>query len=112
MKDKKKQAILAYIVMQTVFLWVFINFPLHPFPGKVYVNEGDVISEYNAYISLGQYLYPKELKKTENIDRIEFKPLGWILLVLIVFLTPILLAFRWSIRKVEKRTSDETELNS
>ena len=108
MKDRKKQAILVYIAAQILFLWIFINFPLQPFPGKVMVQEASGISEYDADISFGQYLFPEQIDSDEHIVSISFKPLGWILLVLIVFVTPFLLAFRWAVTKKEK-SDDGTE---
>lgn len=109
LKDKKKLGILIYLIMQTLFLWVFIEFPLQPFPGEASILQGGKVEIYDVDMSLGNYLYPDYSFPVGEVVDINFKPTGWLLLILIVFLTPVLIAFRWSVGVRDKNVIDENE---
>ena len=106
-KDSKIKAFLGYILVQILFLWLFIQFPLQPFPAIVHVKQGDKIIEHEADVSFGQYLYPEKIDTDLVVDHVSLEPLGWVLVVLILFLMPILIGFRIGVlfNKKEKENS-------
>lgn len=93
-KDSKIKAFLGYILVQILFLWLFIQFPLQPFPGIVHLKQGGEIVELEADVSFGQYLFPENIETDFVVDRVSIEPLGWVLVVLILFVMPILIGFR------------------